>query len=658
MIIRIAVALFTALFLQSVLAESSVVENRLKIPVVDLDNGCVQEFSGVGGVLIDRLQIRKGGKLVVNPTRLPIKLGATPSFEAGAKIALAPEHSACTCGRFTLLTWSGGAITPRADLFDRSSLPSGVKTVIACEATAKTQNSHQLILTVGDYEHAKIIRIMPLGDSITDGTSHYPNQYEANPNYRVPLMKKLAAKGYKPVTTGLRECAFTQRYSTDAAGVIAPDEYRWHSGVSGARVRTASSGQARGLNGGWREAIETTLDAAGDIDIITFKIGTNDAGNNKDFVFAGWKEVMWRILKARPKVKIVCASILNMNGAGAWEMSYNKLIADEIAKSEAEGGFPADRVFFVDLYNSCPRRTDGVSNFADGLHPNWIGHDRTSDAWLVGVEKAIAKMTFPTKKNTFEKNTKLGAKNNVPKEYRKGYVQLATKALPTTGQGAAMNNRTALYDIVAKGADARKLSRVAYYIELKNKKTGHVRYVWVSMDAFGDKALSTVGLPTNYAKWGEVTNLRVVSNDSSIHTTPADAKGIKGRLQFSYGGATYGAQADAPAALIAKWDWNDTIRDSELSPSGNYGMMQVYRVFDKPEADHNVAETLFAFNRWTATDNKPTEIGIGNFAMHGRYFGGDTNNGSINYMFTSGYETVDASAYELMNLEIWGKDDV
>lgn len=638
---------------------TSAVSNRLSLPIVRLGNGGVQKFTGVGGVIINDLQIRNGGKLVINPTRSPIKVTTKPVFESGAKLALDPEHAACTLGKFTLLTWTGDTITPAADLFDATSIPEGVTATLTCEATPNTANSYQLILTVGDYENsAKVIRIMPLGDSITDGTSK-GDYYECNPNYRVPLMKKLAAKGYKPMAKGLRECAFDNRYATDSAGVVAPADYRWHSGVSGARVRTATTSANRGLNGGWREAIETTLDAAGDVDIVTFKIGTNDMGSQLGDIFAGWTNVVWRILNARPNVKIVCATITDYDGRTD-DDTYNTMIKDQIALApEAEGAFPAGRVFLADLNTACPRNTTPKGKYfktSGDLHPNWEGHDLTSDEWLRVIESVAATMTFPLAENTFEKNTKVGAENNVPSEYRKGYIQLATKALPTTGQGTAMHNKTAEYDTTAEGAADLALARVAYYVELKNKTTGHVRYVWTSMDAFGDKTLAAVGLPTNYAKWGAVTNLRVVSNDSGIHNTGADAEGITGRLQFTYGGCSAGAQSGVtPAALIAKWDWNDTISGTEASPTGAYGIMQAYRVFDSPETDQNVAETLFAYNRWTATDSKPTEIGIGNFAMHGAYTEGDTSNGSLNYMFTSGYETVDASAYELMNLEIWGQ---
>ncbi len=629
----------------------SPVTNRLTIPNVYLGNGGVQKFTGVGGVLIDDLQIRNGGKIVVNPTRQPIKLSKAPVFEDGAKIALADEHSSCKLGKFTLMTWTGDAVEIPEGLFDSSSFIAS--TTLVCEA-APTSGCHQLTLKIGNYDdNATVLRIMPLGDSITDGTSKNA-AYEANPNYRVPLMQKLAARGYKPVTSGLRECAFNNRYATDASGVIAPAEYRWHSGVSGARVRTSYRSD-RGVNGGWREAIETTLDAAGDVDIITFKIGTNDAGDDKNLVFAAWKDVVWRILNARPSVKIVVTSILNMNGNDVWESGYNALIKAQCELDPtAEGAFPAGRVFYVNLHDACPRSMDGISNFTDAYHPNWIGHDRTSDEWVGGVEKAIAAMTFPTAKDTFEKNTKTGAANNVPEAYRTGYVQLATKALAKTAQGEAMRNTAATYDSMT--ADATKtLSRIAYYLELKNKTTGHVRYVWTSMDAFGaTKTLSGMGVPTNYAKWGEVTNLRVVSNDTGIRTTGADAEGIKGRLQFTYGGVTEGGSVEGAPTQLAKWDWNDAINGSEESPAGEYGAMQVYRVFDPVETDGNGAETVFAYNRWSASGNQATEIGIGNFAMHGAYAGGDTSNGSINYMFTSGYETVDASAYELMNLEIWG----
>ena len=634
--------------------EVNVAESRKNLNNVAI-SGFTYRLTGIGGVLATSLSVAENGVLELDPIKTPLKIAAKPTL--AGKIRLAAAYEGCTLGKFTLMTWVGDSLGLSGDalkaLVDVGERDCAVEDV---EAPSENAGCRQLVLKIGAYDtDAKTIRIMPLGDSITDGTSKN-SAYECNPNYRVPLMQKLAARGYKPVTSGLRECAFNNRYATDAAGVIAPREYRWHAGVSGARVRTSYRAD-RGVNGGWREAIETTLDAAGDVDVITFKIGTNDAGDDKNLVFAGWTNVVWRILNARPNVKVVVTSILNMNGNDVWESGYNALIkAQAELDPSVEGAFPANRVFYVNLHDACPRTTDGVSNFTDVYHPNWIGHDRTSDEWVGGVERAIATMSFPTATDTFEKNTATGAESNVPEAYRVGYRHLATLALPKTAQGAALQNRQPTYTWTdaTLGSDA-KLSRIAYYLELKSRKTGHVRFVWTSLDAFGpNKTLAEMGLPTSYCKWGAVENLRVYSNDTGIHTTAADAEGISGRLQFTYGGVDAGGSVAGAPTQLAKWDWNDAAKLSGDQPTGGYGTMQVYRVFDPAETDRPSAETLFAFNRWSSGSGEATEVGIGNFAMHGAYAGGDTANGSINYMFTSGYETVDASAYELMNLEIWG----
>lgn len=622
----------------------------------------VQSFTGVGGVKIGDLQMRDGAKLVIDPIKNPMVVATAPTFESGAKIALSANYATTELGKFTLMTWTGDAVEIPDGLFDTNSLTSDATATLTCEA-APTAGQYQLILRVGDYENkAQTIRIMPLGDSITDGTSKHAGVYEANPNYRVPLMQKLAAAGYKPVATGLRECAFDNRLATDASGVVAPGEYRWHSGVSGARVRTAFHSGTRGVNGGWREAIEATLDAAGDIDVITLMIGTNDMGDDVNLVFAGWKELVWRILEARPNVKIVVSTIPDYDGITK-DDEYNTLIKNQVALQPGQdGAFPAGRVFQVDLNTACPRNTEPKGKYfksSGDLHPNWMGHDLTSSEWLRGVLAAIESINT-TPVDTFVKNTNTGAAANIPVAYRKGYEQLRTFALPSKADQAGMRNVALTYTKASSAFDTTALSRVAYYLELKNRKTQHVRFVWVSMDAWSDnKFIGEMGVPTQYYKFGAVENLQVYSNDGGIHTTEPDATGIGGYLQFTFGGVGAGGDVTSAPTKIAKWDWNDSVTLSNDTPSGNYGVMQVYRVFNPVEADHNAAETLFAFNRWTdASTSTTTEVGIGNFAMHGAFTGGDTSNGSINYMFTSGYTTIDASAYELMNLEIWGKPDI
>lgn len=611
---------------------------------------CAAEFKGV----VD-----------VDPIKAPLRLDAKPVFAAGAKLRLSPAYATCTLGKFTLLTWSGEALGLDAAAL-KSLVDVGARSYTVEDVPAPAENAgcRQLILKIGAYDRdAPTIRILPLGDSLTDGTSKHPGVYAANPNYRVPLMQKLAAAGYKPVATGLRECAFDNRYATDSSGVIAPAEYRWHAGVSGARVRTASYGGPRGVNGGWREALEATLDAAGDIDIMTLMIGTNDlnGGPNQETVertFAAWKELVERILKARPNVKIVVSTIPDMDGHN-WDDAYNALIRRQVALKPGEkGAFPADRVFLVDLNRACPRKTEpkGMYFKSPGdLHPNWAGHDLTSSEWLRGVLAAIASMkTAPVQ--PWVKNTATGAAANVPLEYRRGYRRLRTLALPAKADRARMRNTELVYTKASPAFETTALSRVAYYLELRNRKTQHVRYVWVSMDAWSEhKLIGEMDVPTHYCRFGAVENLQVCSNDGGIRTTPPDATGVGGYLQFTFGGVGVGGNVAGAPRSLAKWDWNDAASLANGAASGNYGVMQVYRVFNPVEADRNAAETLFAFNRWTDASPAATEVGIGNFAMHGAFTGGDTRNGSINYMFTSGYATVDASAYDLMNLEIWGK---
>ena len=625
------------------------VYNRTTLPSERIDTA--YRFEGAGGVL-GTLRLGANGRLVYDPTKTPIRLDDVPEFESGAKLSLYGYENV-SCGKVVLMTYAGGTIASAtlAGLVDADSLGGAIDSVE--EVVAPDGTNRQLVLKWGGYDaNAVEVKIMPLGDSITDGSAKN-GEWEANPNYRIPLMQKLAARGWKPVSLGIRECAFDTRLGTDSAGVTAPDEYRWHSGISGQRLRSNSS------RAGLRESVDTILECSGNPDIVTLKIGTNDYGTDRTYMFDAFTNVVWRILDARPNVKVVCASILNRSGDSVQVPEYNALIQAQIAKGAGElGAFPANRVFFCDLNSACPRNEGGAYTgyYCDSsdLHPNWVGHDKTSDAWLAAVETALA----APQAGVFTPNTKLGAAANIPSEYREGFTHIYTLA-PVQKAYYAKDSAVPYTYKNSLAALKTGYGKVAYYVELKGKKSGNVRFVWADMDSFdANGAIANMGVPTGYTKWGEVRNLHVYSNDAGISRIAPDEDGVSGWMQFTRGGAGSADQAGGPAEIMGGcYGSNDTPNDG-----GNYGIMQLHRVFDNPGADKCAAETLFAFSRWgNNLDNgsEYNEVGIGNFANHCAYAGGNATTAATtsDYIYTFNFDSVNESAYDVVSIEIWAKED-
>ena len=591
------------------------------------------ELAGAGGVQASSLTLTADEKLILDPTKTPVKLGSAPTFAEGAKLALSAAYKDCALGKFTLLTWTGAAIETE-DIFDTASV--GGACTLTC-VDAPESGTKQLVLTVGDYANAKKIKVMPLGDSITEGTNL--GQNFARPNYRIPLMQKLAANGFNVEALGYQKSC-----NADSAGVQANPEYEWHCGMSGQMCRTQGAA-------GWEDSIDVALDMAGEPDIVTFKIGTNDLrGGVRDpeVLFEAWTNVIWKILKARQATRVICGSVIDARDDQTYNttkvVEFNAKIADFIAN----GDFPAGRVYFADLNDACPPRDangNDNGNLADALHPSWIGHDKMSDCWLAKIKEVMAIPFTPEKPVTYTTTTAI--EDNIPQEYRNGFVKLATYT-PTAAKkhtsGTALT--AADYDYYATDRAEEVFTKVGYYVVLKRKDTAlvdyhdHVRFLWVDMAAFGDGKLADFGVPTVKKNQQIVDELHVYSNDTGIRKVePTDnsAKGFVEFWPFSYG--TTASDVEGAPAKLYGYDWNDLCSDS-----GAYGSMQVHRIFKQGES-WNAGEVLFAYNRWTSNNNN--EIGIGSFAQK-------MSSTTIDYTMTAELEKVNAAAYEVMSIEIWG----
>ncbi len=616
------------------------VSNSTTLSIVHLGNGGVQKFTGTGGVQIHDLAIREGGKLVVDPVKNPVYVtGGKPVLEAGAKIELAEVYADRTAGVFDLLTWDGSEeITIPDGLVDIEGAALSQVTYTtsgSLDSQSRVNKTYTVLkLDLAPSAEKKTITIMPLGDSITEGTNIVGF---GNPNYRSFLLAKLAAKGYTVKSTGFRSIK-----NMNTAGVFMPEEWSWHNGVSGQRLVSAPS------RVGWRDALEATLDASEIPDVITFKIGTNDQGTNVDQLYAEWVAVMKRIIAARPATKIVVGSIMNINGS-TWQDGWNAKLKAAVENNLP--GFPANQVYFADLNKANPRRdANGTylgTFYSEGdLHPNWIGHELNAECWADAIATALAAPDC----GTFTPNTKVGAVNNVGEDYRNGFTHLAT----FKPNNAAIAKGTApVYSYTNTEVAGKTLAKIAYYMELKNTRSGNVRWVWADMEAFGEnKTLAGMGIPTDYTFTGDATNLHIDTNDGGIEKIAPTVSGRTAYLQFTQGGLINNqTETGAPTGYFT-WDWADKVNDG-----GSYGAMNLYLRNPTPVeggvggTTAFAAETLLAFSRYATTDQ---QIGIGNCAIHGAPLVYGNIATPVNYMETYQFERLDLASYELASIEIWG----
>ena len=613
---------------------------------------------GKGGFNIEGLSMAENVRFTYDPVATPIYVYGTTegvlTVGSGAKLALSENYADMTLGRIVLLTYKeGNAVLPENlnDIFDASSIASGATYTVTSEPAPEASYGRlQLVLTVGDYANdAKEIRILPIGDSITQGVTR--DDQGDYPQYRTTIAARLAASGYKPKMLGLWKKA-----NYDASHVMVPEDWAWHCGISGDRIMTSNN------RGGVRDNLHVFLDIAGDVHAVTLLIGTNDlsGGRTPEEAFTAWTNLVFDIAAQRPNAKIIGGTILERNAAPV--STTAKVVAlNTLLRSAYAGNLLPANLVLVDLYPEVPLAESG-NFFSDALHLNWKGCAAVGEAFAGAIKTALpldGLSGAPDPTVTDESQSALGAAATVPADYLNGLTHIFTIDAASATNGFSSAPYTATNNVVSPN---RTVSKVGYYMELVRKGTNRRRYVWVDFDATG-KTLGEIDFPWDGANLDFVAEkLHVYSNDPSIHVVAADDDSIVGAVEgthFNYSATDDATDARIPADILLTSDtsepqfgWNDT-----LGSSGGHGCFQVHRLFSQTGTDThwNDAEVLFAWNAWgTTMANAPDAIGIGTFAKSTSLGSGLSTDYTHVHQTTDGAtDTLTANGYSVRHLEIW-----
>ncbi|NJK77375.1 MAG: SGNH hydrolase [Richelia sp. CSU_2_1] len=188
------------------------------------------------------------------------------------------------------------------------------------------------------------LKIMPLGDSITDG-------YFVPGGYRIDLESALEKRGY----------------AIDFVGSLSngPDTLldRNHEGHSGWRIEEIHDRVAE-----WLQVFPP--------DIILLLIGTNDMAQLYQVETARDRldELIDTIMQTAPNVKLFVASIppIGEPKLNQRVIKYNQEI-EQLVNQKQQAGKP---VTFVDLYSILD-----FKDLPDGVHPNREGFRKIAAAW-------------------------------------------------------------------------------------------------------------------------------------------------------------------------------------------------------------------------------------------------------------------------------------
>lgn len=491
------------------------------------------------------------------------------------------------------------------------------------------------------------LRIMPLGDSITDGTSAGT---AGRGGYRGTLYDSLTTAGYNVDYIG----------SLSNNGALLADVN--HEGHGGWRIDQLDANIE-----GWFNTME-------DPDVVLMHIGTNDFGQGVDIANAinRLDSLILKIATLRPYAHIIVTNLMERGEPRNTEIQthFNPFVEDRVDAHALAGR----RVTFLDMRAAVP-----ITDMPDNLHPNQTGYDKMAAAWLPAIQAVIGvdgdaavpqivrargvtdltqvKITFskpvadsarnaanyaisggltvtgavldaakravtlttsaqdvgttytvtingvedrltPTP-NPLAANSTVDFQPVIPRGYLNhvpeaaGYTLAATLDIPNA---AFWRNAQPAYSLDNRGFIGA-FDRVAYYVELQSGD-GQLRYLWASMDAFTSD-VSKIAVPTviSGAQFQQaVTNLNVVSNAAGI----VNGTGLSGNLEFWPTNYQQANGAGVAGASATTYDFGDT------ATAGTYGSMQLHHAAS--------GQTLFALNNWGAATGTPgnLDLGIGN----------------------------------------------
>ncbi|MFJ8040316.1 FG-GAP-like repeat-containing protein [Kitasatospora sp. NPDC096147] len=195
------------------------------------------------------------------------------------------------------------------------------------------------------------LRVMPLGDSITNGYSS-----STGDGYRKPLAELIAGQnGYRVDYVGSQQ-----------GGGLADRDHEGHSGFMIDDIRNGVDG--------WLTAAQP--------DVVLLHIGVNDLdrGTDKAGAPARLAALVDRILADRPGVTVVVQGVIPTTPrVASLTGPYNSAVRQAVADRQAGG----KKV----RYAEPPALTSG--ELPDGLHPNDAGFRRMADAYFGGLQQAV-----------------------------------------------------------------------------------------------------------------------------------------------------------------------------------------------------------------------------------------------------------------------------
>nr|AFY23019.1 cellulose-binding family protein [uncultured bacterium] len=200
------------------------------------------------------------------------------------------------------------------------------------------------------------VRVMPLGDSITDG-------FNVPGGYRIDLWQKIVAGGRSADFVGSQ---------TNGPGNLGDRNHEGHSGWTIAQI------DANIVN--WLRTFTPRT--------VLLHIGTNDMyGSDPAGAPARLSTLIDRITTTAPNADVFVATIVPISFADQTVRTFNATIPG-IVQSKVNAG---KRVHLVDMYRALT-----TADLADGVHPNAGGYSKMATTWYNALLSVPGSIGDPT----------------------------------------------------------------------------------------------------------------------------------------------------------------------------------------------------------------------------------------------------------------------
>src|SRR5262249_37297301 len=201
------------------------------------------------------------------------------------------------------------------------------------------------------------VRIMPLGDSITEGLSGHDT-------YRYQLWTELHQAGYNVDFVGAK-------HGNQAGNPPTPEFDQDHMGYSGWRADEFVG------------RLGTDFAGPYDPDIVLLHVGTNDLiqGQSVSSTISDIAGIIDDLRLANPNVTILLAQIIpNVDTNGTTELFNAQIL--QLAQQKNNNN---SRVIAVDQYSGFDENND----LYDGIHPNGSGELKMANRWFSALQGVL-----------------------------------------------------------------------------------------------------------------------------------------------------------------------------------------------------------------------------------------------------------------------------